>query len=118
MNTVPPPRASVYSGQRKVKPPRRAAPGRHVRKNGTLASSTGFQPVRFLAGTSVALRAKHSNPQELETVFSSELKSVWGGESMPAKKSSAKALYCVHPGVAMVQKWVGELKAKTGRSLE
>lgn len=32
-----------------------------------------------------------------------------------AKKSS---LYSVHPGVAMVQKWIAELKAKTGRSLE
>lgn len=28
------------------------------------------------------------------------------------------ALYDVHPGVAMVQKWVAELKSKTGRSLE
>jgi len=28
------------------------------------------------------------------------------------------SLYGVHPGVAMVQKWVGELKEKTGRSLE
>jgi hypothetical protein len=27
-------------------------------------------------------------------------------------------MYGVHPGVAMVQKWVSELKAKTGRSLE
>jgi len=36
-------------------------------------------------------------------------------------KSSAtqpKSLYDVHPGVAMVQKWVAELKPKTGRSLE
>lgn len=32
-----------------------------------------------------------------------------------AKSSS---LYGVHPGVLMVQKWVGELKEKTGRSLE
>jgi len=37
---------------------------------------------------------------------------------MPAKKSSSKGLYSVHPGVAMVQKWVAELKPKTGRSLE
>ena len=29
-----------------------------------------------------------------------------------------QALYDVHPGVAMVQKWVAELKSKTGRSLE
>ena len=28
-----------------------------------------------------------------------------------------KRLYSVHPGVAMVQKWVAELKQKTGRSL-
>ena len=45
------------------------------------------------------------------------------------KKKSAKALastlrptegqiYAVHPGVAMVQKWITELKVKTGRSLE
>jgi len=27
-------------------------------------------------------------------------------------------VYSVHPGVAMVQKWVGELPVKTGRSLE
>jgi hypothetical protein len=33
----------------------------------------------------------------------------------PARK---KGLYSVHPGVAMVQKWVEELPAKTGRSLE
>src|SRR5215467_14097438 len=29
-----------------------------------------------------------------------------------------QALYDVHPGVGMVQKWVAELKDKTGRSLE
>jgi len=36
------------------------------------------------------------------------------------KAASAKSSspYSVHPGVAMVQKWVAELKAKTGRSLE
>jgi hypothetical protein len=36
-------------------------------------------------------------------------------------KSSAtktKSLYDVHPGVAMVQKWIADLKPKTGRSLE
>jgi len=30
----------------------------------------------------------------------------------------AQRLYGVHPGVAMVQKWVTELKGKTGRSVE
>jgi hypothetical protein len=36
------------------------------------------------------------------------------------KTSAAKSssIYGVHPGVAMVQKWVAELKEKTGRSLE
>lgn len=29
-----------------------------------------------------------------------------------------QAIYDVHPGVARVQKWVAELKSKTGRSLE
>jgi len=32
--------------------------------------------------------------------------------------AKTQSLYDVHPGVAMVQKWVAELKAKTGRSLE
>ncbi|MFZ1918262.1 MAG: DUF5655 domain-containing protein [Terriglobales bacterium] len=32
--------------------------------------------------------------------------------------SAAKSVYSVHPGVAMMQKWVRELPAKTGRSLE
>jgi Domain of unknown function (DUF5655)/Domain of unknown function (DUF4287) len=36
-----------------------------------------------------------------------------------AKKSAdAPIAYGVHPGVAMIQKWVTELKAKTGRTLE
>lgn len=29
-----------------------------------------------------------------------------------------KSVYSVHPGIAMTQKWVAELKQKTGRSLE
>jgi hypothetical protein len=34
-----------------------------------------------------------------------------------AKEARTTSLYDVHPGVAMVQKWVAELKGKTGRSL-
>jgi hypothetical protein len=38
---------------------------------------------------------------------------------MPKSTSTRQAtLYDVHPGVAMVQKWIAELKPKTGRSLE
>lgn len=33
-------------------------------------------------------------------------------------KAKAQMLYDVHPGVTMVQKWIAELKQKTGRSLE
>ncbi|MGC1614180.1 MAG: DUF5655 domain-containing protein [Candidatus Acidiferrum sp.] len=33
-------------------------------------------------------------------------------------EAMSKSLYGVHPGVAMVQKWVAELKEKTGRSLK
>ena len=36
-------------------------------------------------------------------------------KSTAAKQSS---VYDVHPGVAMVQKWIAELKPKTGRTLE
>jgi hypothetical protein len=36
-----------------------------------------------------------------------------------AKTATAKkSIYRVHPGVAMTIKWIGELKQKTGRSLE
>src|SRR4051812_15935649 len=41
---------------------------------------------------------------------------------MPRKKRSnaggAGSLYSVHPGIAMVQRWIDELAAKTGRSLD
>ncbi len=33
-------------------------------------------------------------------------------------KAKLKSLYDVHPGVAMAQKWIEDLKEKTGRSLE
>jgi hypothetical protein len=39
-------------------------------------------------------------------------------ESAMAKLPRGSGLYSVHPGVAMVQKWVQELPQKTGRSLE
>ncbi|MEO8435303.1 MAG: DUF5655 domain-containing protein [Pyrinomonadaceae bacterium] len=35
-----------------------------------------------------------------------------------ATKTASKSIYGVHPGVAMTQKWIAELKQKTGRSLE
>jgi hypothetical protein len=35
-----------------------------------------------------------------------------------AAKRTAKSNYSVHPGVAMVRKWIDELPAKTGRSLD
>lgn len=39
-------------------------------------------------------------------------------KSKPKAKSASAITYAVHPGVAMVQKWVAELKQKTGRTLE
>jgi len=36
---------------------------------------------------------------------------------MPAVKSS-NGLYSVHPGLAMMQKWISDLPTKTGRSLD
>jgi hypothetical protein len=35
-----------------------------------------------------------------------------------ATRTAKKSLYGVHPGVVMTQKWIGELKQKTGRSLD
>ena len=35
-----------------------------------------------------------------------------------ASKAKTKPAYSVHPGVAMVQKWIDDLPAKTGRSLD
>ncbi len=38
---------------------------------------------------------------------------------MPGTKTAkSESLYRVHPGVAMMVKWVAELKDKTGRSVE
>lgn len=58
----------------------------------------------------------------------SSRKSVAVAERKPTKKKSrsprqpvpskSTAIYSVHPGVAMMQKWIAELKPKTGRSLE
>lgn len=33
-------------------------------------------------------------------------------------QAKQKSIYSVHPSVSMVQRWIGELKAKTGKSLE
>ena len=35
-----------------------------------------------------------------------------------AAQAKKKSIYGVHPGVAMTQKWIAELKQKTGRSLD
>ncbi|MBC8029962.1 MAG: DUF4287 domain-containing protein [Pyrinomonadaceae bacterium] len=35
-----------------------------------------------------------------------------------ATQPTRKSIYGVHPGVAMTQKWIAELKSKTGRSLD
>jgi hypothetical protein len=37
---------------------------------------------------------------------------------MARARTTKKSLYSVHPGVAMVQKWITDLPAKTGRTLE
>jgi len=37
---------------------------------------------------------------------------------MPKTATKTKSIYGVHPGVLMTQKWAGELKQKTGRSLD
>ena len=35
-----------------------------------------------------------------------------------ATKRATKSIYGVHPGVLMTQKWIAELKQKTGRTLD
>src|SRR5882762_2450043 len=37
---------------------------------------------------------------------------------MAASQPKRKSSYGVHPGVALTQKWVADLKTKTGRSVE
>src|SRR5437667_6916454 len=39
-------------------------------------------------------------------------------KSRPLRKPIGGSIYSVHPGIAMVEKWIGELKEKTGRSLD
>lgn len=38
--------------------------------------------------------------------------------SPTASKAKKRTIYSPHPGVVMMQKWVGELKQKTGRTVE
>jgi Domain of unknown function (DUF5655)/Domain of unknown function (DUF4287) len=37
---------------------------------------------------------------------------------MPRKAAQRKSIYGLHPGVLMTQKWIAELKPKTGRTLD
>jgi hypothetical protein len=37
---------------------------------------------------------------------------------MPKTATKSKSIYGVHPGVLMTQKWIAELKQKTGRTLD
>ena len=37
---------------------------------------------------------------------------------MPRTATKTRSIYGVHPGVLMTQKWIGELKQKTGRTLD
>ena len=37
---------------------------------------------------------------------------------MATTAPTKKSIYGVHPGVLMTQKWIGELKQKTGRTLD
>lgn len=37
---------------------------------------------------------------------------------MPKSAAKKKSVYSVHPGVVMTQRWIAELKEKTGRSLD
>src|SRR5438034_9606080 len=39
-------------------------------------------------------------------------------EQMTKTAAKTKSIYGVHPGVLMTQKWIAELKQKTGRSLD
>jgi len=36
----------------------------------------------------------------------------------PQQQRNVGSVYAVHPGIAMLQKWIGELKTRTGRSRE
>src|ERR1041384_3636702 len=40
------------------------------------------------------------------------------GQDMAKNATQRKSIYGVHPGVLMTQKWIAELKQKTGRTLE
>ena len=40
------------------------------------------------------------------------------GTARSSSATNGQAIYSVHPGVAMMQKWLAELKDKTGRSLD
>ena len=69
--------------------------------------------------TTVATRTI-SRPKASVAVARKKTKSVVRPQTAATRALAGKSepIYSVHPGVAMVQKWIAELKAKTGRTFE
>src|SRR6266481_4605468 len=63
-------------------------------------------------GTAIGSETQHGTQKSMSTLK--------GRQSMPrtATEQKKKSIYGVHPSLALVQKWVAELKQKTGRSRE
>jgi hypothetical protein len=69
--------------------------------------------------TTVATRTIARKSKATTTVVARKKKRT-SAAPQPARASAASSsgLYSVHPGVAMIQKWIAELKGKTGRTFE
>lgn len=61
-----------------------------------------------------SVATKKSPPRRKKTVATAVLAT----KSTASKIVATSTIYSVHPGVSMVQRWIVEMKAKTGRSLE
>ncbi len=61
---------------------------------------------------------KRSDDRSIAVKAPPKKKSIASRTPKPAVAAQDSAIYSVHPGVAMVQRWMAELAEKTGRSLD
>src|SRR5262245_31027110 len=68
--------------------------------------------------TAVAVRKRPAKSKERRRLTSGYEIPKNSALGLTAASARASSLYSVHPGVAMMQRWIAELKARTGCSLD
>jgi len=86
-----------------------------------MAKSKVLAKPKVVVKPGVSAKHKRSSGSRLSRSGSVALKTAPRKRSrtkLPSTKSISRSIYSVHPGIAMVQKWVADLNQKTGRTLD